>query len=75
MDKIIDKHASIQSLVQAYPEFKDILFGLGFTDIVKPGMLQTVGRIMTLNKGAALKNVSWETIVDVLKNHGFQVKE
>jgi hypothetical protein len=35
---------------------------LGFHDIAKPGMLQTVGRFMTLSKGIALKKVSMETV-------------
>ncbi len=75
MEKIIDRNASIHSLVSAYPEIKDLLFGLGFTDIVKPGMLQTVGRIMTIVKGAALKNISWDTIVTAFQDRGFQIKE
>lgn len=33
---------------------------LGFEDIVKPGMLQTVGRIMTLKKGCEFRNFDYE---------------
>ena len=31
----------------------NILSDMGFTDITKPGMLNTVGRFMTLDKGAS----------------------
>ncbi len=38
----------IYDLVKAHPDIKQIMADLGFVDIVKPGMLQSIGRIMTL---------------------------
>ncbi len=38
-----------------YPEIKDILVESGFNDVVKPMMLQTAGKIMTLRKGSNFK--------------------
>ena len=34
-----------------------MLAELGFSDIAKPGMLESVGRFMTIPKGAALKKI------------------
>ncbi len=73
--KEININDSIFQLVTTYPEIKDILFSLGFTDIVKPGMLQTVGRIMTLSKGSKAKGISLEIIKKAFHTEGFNIKE
>ncbi len=62
---------SIYELVKEYPDVKQIMSDLGFVDIVKPGMLQSVGRIMTLEKGARMKNVDWESIVAAFDSNGY----
>ena len=59
----ISSTMSIFELVKTHPDVKEVMAALGFTDIVKPGMLQSVGRVMTLAKGARMKNIEWETIV------------
>ena len=43
MMKIIDLNQTILSLIQEDPEIKDILFELGFKDIIKPGILTDRG--------------------------------
>lgn len=73
--KTIDLNQSIYELVTSYPEVKDILFDLGFSEITKPGMLQTVGRFMTLNKGSKAKGISLEVIKKAFMNHGYNIKE
>ncbi len=73
--KIIDLNQSIHTLVTSYPEVKDILFNLGFTEITKPGMLQTVGRIMTPIKGSQAKGISLEIIKEAFIKQGFNIKE
>ena len=75
MDKVLDLDASVYALCEKYPELKEILHDLGFTDIVKSGMLSTMGRFMTLPKGAAMKHIPLETIVTTLKEHGYVVLE
>lgn len=70
----IQSGASVYDLVTAYPEIQDIMIDLGFKDIVKPGMLQTAGRVMTLKKGAALKKIDWETMKDTFKKNGFELE-
>ena len=71
----ININQSIQSIVSEYPNIKDILFDLGFKDIVKPGMLQTVGRFMTIKKGAELKNIALTQIKETFNLHGYELTE
>ncbi len=73
--KDISINDSIFQLVTTYPKIKEILFSLGFIDIVKPGMLQTVGRVMTLSKGSKVKDISLENIKEAFKAQGFNIKE
>ena len=49
----IDFSKSLYELVSQYPEMKEIMLGIGFNEITKPGMLQTAGRYMTIPKGAS----------------------
>ena len=50
--KTIDLSKSVFEIASAYPEVKDIMSELGFTEIVKPSMLNTMGKMMTIPKGA-----------------------
>ncbi|HPZ52307.1 MAG TPA: DUF1858 domain-containing protein, partial [Clostridia bacterium] len=52
MEKVIDLNKTVFELCNEDPAIKDILADSGFTDITKPGMLQTAGRFMTIPKGA-----------------------
>lgn len=72
-NKTIDLNLSVFQLCSQYPELLDIMQQLGFTDIVKPGMLQTAGRFMTIPKGATLKGIDLETVKATLREHGFDV--
>lgn len=74
MSKIININKTIYDITSENPEIVDILVELGFSDITKPGMLQTAGRFMTLPKGAALKNISLESIKDILEVKGYYVE-
>ena len=67
----IDLNETVFTLCSKYPDMIGILSALGFTDITKPGMLQTAGRFMTPVKGAALKHISIEKIVAELATHGY----
>lgn len=72
-EKKIDLEKSVFELVSAYPELKDVLAGLGFDEICKPGRLQTMGRFMTLPKGCAHKGLRLEDVVAGLEREGFSV--
>ena len=75
MEKIINLNHSVDELCTVYPELMDILKDLGFKDIVKPGMLQTAGRFMTIPKGAAMKNIDIEVVKLILKDKDFIIEE
>ena len=67
----IDLNETVYTLCANHPDLIEILSALGFTDITKPGMLQTAGRFMTPAKGAALKRIPLEQIVKELAEHGY----
>lgn len=73
--KTIDLSQSVQTLVKNDAEVVPILAGLGFVEILKPGMLQTVGRIMTVKKGATLRGIAYDKVVAAFKERGYDVKE
>lgn len=75
MEKFIDLSKTIHDLCTLYPEIKEIMQNLGFRDIVKPGMLNTAGRFMTIPKGASMKGISLDEVKEALEKNGFRIKE
>lgn len=73
MEKKIDINLPVYEMVKSYPETKEIMAGLGFKDILKPGMLETAGRFMTLKKGAKLKKIDFANIIDAFSDYGFEL--
>ena len=73
--KILDLKKTVYELYVEYPEIVDQLVKLGFRDIVKPGMLQTAGRFMTIPKGAAMKKIELEKIKETFIKNGYQIME
>lgn len=73
--KTIDIKETIYQMVKENQEIELILFKLGFTDIVKPGMLQTVGRFMTLKQGSQMKKIPLEDIIKAFKEQGYHIVE
>jgi len=74
-EKYLNINKTVYELVTSYPELKGILFELGFKDIVKPVMLSTVGKIMTIKKGAAMRGVDLDQIITKLQQYDFIVTE
>lgn len=72
-DKLIDLNKSVFDLCNEYPELPGILSELGFTDITKPGMLNTVGRFMTIPKGANMKKIDMNRIKQTFQDNGFTI--
>ena len=73
--KEIDINATVYELVTTYPEIGDILYSLGLKDIKNPAILNTMGRYMTIPKGAKMKKVDLQTIITQLNTMGFTIKE
>lgn len=73
MAKVIDLSKSVYQIVIEYPELKEIMVELGFSEITKKAMLHSVAKIMTIPKGAAMKNISMDKIIDAFITAGFEV--
>ncbi len=70
--KKISLDTKIYSLIKEHPDIKDIMFELGFKDIVKKNILQTVGRIMTLRKGCYFRNIEIRELVDFFAKYQYE---
>lgn len=71
MAKKIDLNKTVFELTQEYPELINILSGLGFTEITKKPVLNSVGKIMTIPKGAKVKSIPMIKVVKALLDNGF----
>ena len=54
-DRILDLNSTVYALCTNDPGIAEVLVEAGFPDVVRPGMLNTAGRFMTIPKGAAMK--------------------
>jgi len=64
----------VYQLCAADPEVK-VITEAGFVDILKPGMLETAGRFMTIPKGAKAKGIDLEVVKKLFAEHGYSIKE
>ena len=74
MEKKLDLSKSVYDLVTEYPEVVDIMKELGFSEITNKVMLNSVGKIMTIPKGAKMKGVSMIDIVSAFMKAGFTLE-
>lgn len=74
MEKKLDLSKSVYDLVTEYPEVAEIMKGLGFSEITNKVMLNSVGKIMTIPKGAKMKGVSMIDIVGAFMKAGFTLE-
>ncbi len=73
--KSIDWNQTIHTLVQQNPDLPNVLFEIGFVDIIKPGMLNTVGRFVTLKQGCSMRHIDTDFLKKRLEAAGFTVTE
>lgn len=67
----IDSKKSVYEICIEHPQIKVAMKQAGFTDIVKPGMLETAGRFMTIPKGAAMMKIDFERVKDIFLEYDF----
>lgn len=72
--KKINGNKTVFILIQENPELKDVLVNLGFTPLNDPKMLNTVGRMMSLNNGAKQIKITPETLQAGLNKAGFELE-
>lgn len=75
MSKIIDLNRTVFELTKEYPELIDIMSKLGFSEITKNAMLHSVGKLMTIPKGAKMKQIPMENILRTLIENGFEIQD
>ncbi len=73
MEKLIDLTQTVYTLCKDDPEVIGILKALGFDQIAQEGMLNTVGRFMTLGKGAVMKGLEMENVEQAFINNGYTI--
>lgn len=73
MGKKIDLTKSVYEICSQYPEVIEIMKELGFESIANPVMLNTVGRYMTIPKGAAMKGINLDRIKEVFADRDYVI--
>ncbi len=71
--KKLDLSQNIYELTTLYPELIDIMSDLGFSEIKKEFMRKSMGKLMTLPKGAKLRGIGMEKIIFTLLQNGFEL--
>ncbi len=74
MAKRISLDRSVYELTQEYPEIIDIMASLGFTDITKKVIRFSVGKMITIPKGASMRGISLDSIIEALRANGFEIE-
>lgn len=72
-EKIIDFSVPIKKLASQYPDFIQIMYDCGFTRIKIPGILSTVGRVMTIPLGAQAMHLDLAKIKKAFEDKGYKV--
>lgn len=71
--KHINRTMSLSDIVTLYPETNQIMIELGFKETSKPGMLKMMGKILTLEKGAKMKNIDMDDVIKSFSKGGYQL--
>ncbi len=74
-EKIIDFSVPIKKLAEEYPDFIQIMYDCGFTRIKIPGLLATVGRVMTIPLGAQAMKIDLDNIKQAFEDKGYKVSD
>lgn len=72
-EKIIDFSVPIKKLAEEYPDFIQIMYDCGFTRIKIPGLLSTVGRVMTIPLGAQAMKIDLDKVRQAFEDKGYEV--
>ncbi|MDC2830151.1 DUF1858 domain-containing protein [Limosilactobacillus mucosae] len=72
-EKTVDFNVPVQQLAKQDKEFVSIMVEAGFDKIKIPGMLETVGRFVTINRGCLAMNIEKQHVINVFKAYGYEV--
>jgi hypothetical protein len=71
----VDLTKTVYELCRENPQIIGIMEELGFEQITRAASLNTVGRFMTIPKGAAMKGIDLNRIKEVFTEKGYSIKE
>jgi hypothetical protein len=71
--KRLDVTKTIYELCREDPRIADVMREAGFTAIAGPGMLNTVGRVMTIPLGAKMRGLNLQDVLDTFRKHGYEI--
>ncbi|OXC29353.1 iron-sulfur cluster assembly protein [Lactobacillus crispatus] len=72
-EKIIDFSVPIKKMADEYPDFVQIMYDCGFTRIKIPGLLKTLGRVMTIPLGAQAMKLDLAKVKKAFEDKGYKV--
>ena len=73
MDNVIDLSIPVAEVIEKQPEVLDVLVELGFTPLANPVMRNTVGRVVSIKKGASMNGIDLSKIKQTLELNGYEV--
>ncbi|MCI1986445.1 MAG: DUF1858 domain-containing protein [Lactobacillus sp.] len=63
----------VHDLVAQHPDIVTIMVDMGLDGVTNPSLLNTVGRFMTLEKGAKMKHIPLAELIAKLEQAGYEV--
>ncbi|WP_225047799.1 DUF1858 domain-containing protein [Lacticaseibacillus kribbianus] len=69
----ISLNTPVRELVLAHPAIVPVMVQMGLDGVTDPALLNTVGRFMTLAKGARMKHIPMTQLTAALAAAGFEV--
>lgn len=73
MDNVIDLSIQVAEVIEKQPEVLDVLVELGFKPLANPVMRNTVGRVVSIKKGASMNGIDLNKIKQTLELNGYEV--
>lgn len=73
MDNVIDLSIPVAEVIEKQPEVLDVLVELGFKPLANPVMRNTVGRVVSIKKGAGMNSIDLNKIKQTLELNGYEV--
>ena len=70
--KIIDFNLPIKKMADKYPDFVQIMYDCGFSRLKFPGLLNTVGRVMTIPLGAQAMKIDMAKVKKAFGGKGYK---
>ncbi|MGL4662960.1 MAG: DUF1858 domain-containing protein [Culicoidibacterales bacterium] len=65
---------TIYELTETYPEIIDIMSQIGFTDVTRPVVRKTAGKVMTLEKGIQMQKKDKMEVIEHFRKYNFELR-